>query len=184
MQRRYFIPLLVFTILAMSVFQLGTFSHNGQKMSTMVQNQPLQDQAQQAIDAAQSAINAAYSNLVFADSVGSSINDLIGSLNGAILDLNAARHAYNLTDYSTAITLAENAESAANTVSSEAQQRGVITTAQTQSQIIVTIAIVSIVLVGSYFAVTRWQKYRKQKRREFLQMEIRLTDDDDEEDAT
>ncbi|MHA2406222.1 MAG: hypothetical protein ACXACH_05675, partial [Candidatus Hermodarchaeia archaeon] len=119
----------------------------------------------------------------FADAAGSSITDLIGTLNGAITELNQARHAHNLTDYSTAISLAQGAESTANNVSDEAQLRGLTSVSQTQSQIVLVFAVILISLPASYIVIDRWQRYRKEKRQEFLRMEIRLPDDE-EEDGT
>jgi hypothetical protein len=149
-----------------------------------VYSQPSQSQALQAIEDAQAAINSAYVNLAFADSAGSEVSDLIGTLNGAILALSQARRAYNQTDYSTAITLADGAATTAQTVSTEAQLRGITTTAQTQSLIVVVVAVVLISLPTSYFVVSRWTQYRKEKRQEFLRMEIRLPDDEKEEDTS
>jgi hypothetical protein len=139
-------------------------------------------QAQQAIDAAQTAINSAYTRLAFADAAGSPIDDLIGTLNGAILELIQARQAYNQSDYSTAITLAANAETTANTVGDEAQLRGFTTLAQIQAQIVLVIVIILISIPVSYYAIARWQHYRKAKQHEFLRMEIRLPDDDEEDE--
>jgi hypothetical protein len=145
-------------------------------------SQPPQNQAQQAIDAAQTAINTAYATLAFADSVGSSITDLIGTLNAAIIELNHARIAYNRTDYSTAITLAETAETTAQAVGDEAQFRGITTLSQTQAQFVLVFAVVLLSFPIGYFAITSWQKYRKEKRRTFLRMEVRLPDDEVEDE--
>lgn len=179
MQRRYFVLILVIPLLAMSQ---GLFLQ-GFRISPVAATHSQPSQALQAIDTAQSAINAAYINLVFADNAGSSITDLIGTLNGAITELNQARNAYTAADYATAITLAENAESTANAVSNEAYLRGVTTTAQVQAQIVFIFAVILISILASYFALSRWQQYRKQKRREFLQLEIRLPDDEEEEQS-
>jgi hypothetical protein len=149
---------------------------------TFVQ-QPLQNQAQQAIDTAQTAINTAYTNLAFADAAGSSITDLIGTLNGAITELTQARHAYNLADYSTALSLAQGAESTANNVSDEAQLRGLTSVSQTQAQIVLVFAVILISLPVSYLVIEHLQRYRKQKKQEFLRMEIRLPDDEEEDDT-
>ena len=184
MHRQPFVLLLIFPLLIVSLGILGTSSHNAVPIPATNVYQPLQDQAQQAIDTAQSAINTAYTNLAFADSVGSSINDLIGTLNEAIVELNQARQAYNLTDYSTAIILAEGAENTANTIRSEAQLRGITTVAQTQAMILPVVTVILISIPASYFVVTRWQRYRKEKRREFLRMEIQLPDDEKEDEKT
>jgi hypothetical protein len=177
MQRRSFVLVFVLPLLAMS---LGGFSQGFRSSPSAVTfSQP--SQAQQAIDAAQTAINDAYISLVFADNAGSPITDLIGTLNEAITELNQARNAYDAADYATAIILAENAESTANTVNNEAHLRGLTTTAQVQAQIVFIFAVILISVLASYFAVSRWQQYRKQKRREFLRMELRLPDDEEEE---
>ena len=140
---------------------------------------PLQQSAaQQAIDSAQTAINVAYVNLRTADAAGAQVTDLIGTLNNAIRDLTQARSAYDATNYGQAISLATNAENNATTVTSEAQSRGQAAVLQFQVQLTVTIALVVIVVVIVYFAITRWQRYRKQQKREFLQMRIQLPDDD------
>ncbi|MFX1404224.1 MAG: hypothetical protein ACFE9D_07095 [Promethearchaeota archaeon] len=179
MQRRYSVLILVTPLLAIS---LGLFSQGVRLFPvTAIHSQP--SQAQQAIDAAQNAINAAYINLVFADNAGSLITDLIGTLNGAITELNQARNAYAAADYATAITLAETAESTAHAVSNEAHLRGVTITAQIQAQIVFIFAVILISILASYFAISRWHQYRKQKQREFLRMEIRLPDDEEEEQS-
>jgi len=182
MHRQHFVLLLTFPLLIMSLSILGFSSRSDSSMSAVFVGQPPQDQAQQAINGAQTAINIAYTNLAFADTVGSPIVDLIGTLNAAIVELNLARQAYIQTDYSTAITLAVNAQTTANTVSDEAQLRGVTTVAQTQAQIMLVIAVIVISIPLSYFVVTRWQQYRREKRREFLQMEIRLPDEEEEDE--
>lgn len=147
-------------------------------------SQPPQHQAQEAIDAAQMAINTAYTTLTFADSVGSSITDLISTLNAAINELNQARIAYNRTDYSTAITLAESAETTAQAVGNEAQVRGTTTLSQTQAQLVLVFAVVLLSFPIGYIAITSWQKYRKEKRRAFLQMEVRLPDEEEEDETS
>jgi hypothetical protein len=177
MQRRALVLIFVIPLLAMS---LGLFSQ-GLRISPSAITHSQPSQAQEAIDAAQNAINTAYISLIFADNAGSPITDLIETLNEAITALNYARNAYDVADYATAITLAENAESTANAVSNEAQLRGVTTTAQVQAQILAIFAVILISSLASYFVLSRWQQYRKQKRREFLRMEIRLPDDEEEE---
>jgi hypothetical protein len=137
-------------------------------------------QAQQAIDEAQSAINTAYIDLVYADSAGASIIDLISSLNSAINVLNQARAAYNTNDYSSAITLAGNAQNTALSVSDQAGTRRFATLAQQQVQIIVIIAVVVITVFITYFALTRIIHYRREKKQEFLRMEIQLQDEEEE----
>ncbi len=181
MQRQHFVPLLIFPLLIVSLRIPGLFSQSVGTLNAVSFIQPPQDQAQQAINDAQTAINEAYTNLAFADAAGSPITDLIGSLNGVISELTQARLAYNRTDYTTAITLAEAAESTAHEISDEAQLRGLTTIAQTQAQILLIFAIILISIPMSYLAITRWQQYRKRKRREFLQMEIRLPDEEEDE---
>ena len=181
MQRQHIVLLLAFPMLLMGLSISGHLAHNVSfSLPTSVQ-QPPQNQAQQAIEAAQTAINTAYTNLAFADAAGSSITDLVNSLNGAIIALNQARRAYNLTNYSTAISLAQGAETTANNVSDEAQLRGLTSVSQTQSQIVLVFAVILISLPVSYLLIDRWQQYRKQKRREFLRMEIRLPEDEEED---
>ncbi len=183
MQRQHFVLLLVFPFLLVSLNLLGLYTYSVGLNQSISLNQPPQDLAQQAINEAQTAINTAYTTLAFADAAGSPIIDLISTLNGAIGQLNQARHAYNQTDYPTAITIAETVTNTANTVNEEAQLRGITTVAQTQAQILFVIAVVVISVPTTYFAVTYWQQYRKAKRREFLQMEIRLPDEDEEEET-
>jgi hypothetical protein len=141
-------------------------------------------QAQQAIDNAQSAINSAYTDLMLADSTGASITDLQGSLNGAITELNQARSAFNATDYPSAITLAESAQATADSVSIEASTRRSTTLAQQQAQIIITIGAVIITVFITYFALTRIIRYQREKKREFLRMEIRLPDEEEDGEDT
>ncbi|MFX1565759.1 MAG: hypothetical protein ACFFCH_07200 [Promethearchaeota archaeon] len=184
MQRQHFLLLLTMPLLFLSVSFIGNPIQSAGSHSDLVYSQPSPNQAQQAIEAAQTAINSAYFNLIFADAAGSEITDLISTLNRAILELNQARQAYNQTDYSTAITLADGAATTAQTVSTEAQLRGLTTTAQTQSLIIVVVAVVLFSLPTSYFVVSRWTQYRKEKRRKFLRMEIRLPDDEKEEETS
>jgi hypothetical protein len=170
MQRQHLVLLLTFPLLIMSLSISGFLTQSvGLAPETFVQ-QPPQNQAQQAIEAAQTAINTAYTNLAFADAAGSPITDLIGTLNGAIIELNQARRAYNLTDYSTAISLAQGVETTAHNVSDEAQLRGLTSVSQTQAQILLVFAVILISLPASYMVIDRWQKYRKQKRHEFLRM--------------
>jgi hypothetical protein len=139
-----------------------------------------QSEAQQAINSAQTAINTAYVNVRTADAAGAQVTDLIGTLNNAIHDLNQARSAYDMTNYGQAISLATNAENNATTVTSEAQSRGQAAVLQFQVQLTATITLVVIIVVIVYFVITRWQRYRKQQKREFLQMRIQLPDDDQE----
>ena len=141
-------------------------------------------QAQQAIDDAQSAINTAYADLMLADSTGASITDLLGSLNGAITVLNQARSAFNATDYTSAITLAESAQGTADSVSIEASTRRAATLVQQQALIIIIIAVVIITVFITYFALTRIIRYQREKKREFLRMEIRLSDEEEEGEDT
>ncbi|MDO8055909.1 MAG: AC78 family protein [Candidatus Hermodarchaeota archaeon] len=165
---------------------LGTMSLYGVCTSISLNNYYLtktplqQSEAQQAIDSAQDAINTAYTHVQTADAAGAQISDLISTLNTAIRDLNQARTAYDATNYGQAITLATNAENNATIVTSEAQNRGYSATLQIQVQIIATIAVVVIVIVVLYFVITRWQRYRQQQKREFLQMRIHLPEDDQE----
>ena len=183
MQRQRLVLLVAFPLLIMSLNITGHLTHLVGLAPETVLQQPTPNQAQQAIETAQNAINTAYTNLAFADAAGSSISDLINTLNGAINNLNQARHAYNLTNYSTAISLAQGAETTANTVSDEAHLRGLTSISQTQSQILLVIAVILISLPASYMIIDRWQKYRKQKRQEFLRMEIRLPEDEEEDDT-
>ena len=141
-------------------------------------------QALAAINAAQTAINTAYTNLAFADITGADITDLIGTLNTAINELDQARRAYNNTNYASAITLAENAQNTADSISEEAQIRRYTALIQLQVQAIIIIAFVVIAIIIGYFVVTRWQKYHKEKRREFMQMEIQLPNEEDEGETT
>jgi hypothetical protein len=183
MQRQHLVLLLAFPLLILSLSISGHLTQSvGLAPETFAQ-QPSQNQAQQAINVAQTAINTAYTNLAFADAAGSSIMDLVATLNGAIIELNQARRAYNQTDYSTAISLAQGVETTANNVSDEAQLRGLTSISQTQGQIVLVFAVVLISLPASYMVVERWQKYRKQKKQEFLRMEIRLPDDEEEDDT-
>jgi hypothetical protein len=139
-----------------------------------------QSEAQQAIESAQTAINAGYVTVRTADAAGAQVTDLIGTLNNAIRDLNQARSAYDATNYGQAISLATNAENNATSVTSEAQSRGLAAVLQFQVQLILTITLIVLVVIIVYFAITRWQRYRKQQKREFLQMRIQLPDDDQE----
>ena len=180
MQRQHFVLLLVFPFLLASLSLPALFAYSVGPDHTISLNQPPQDQAQQAINEAQTAINTAYTTLAFADAAGSPIIDLISTLNGAIGQLSQARHAYNQTNYPTAITIAEAVTITANTVNEEAHLRGITTVAQTQAQILFVFAVVVISIPTTYFAITYWQQYRKAKRREFLQMGIRLPDEEDE----
>lgn len=141
-------------------------------------------EAQQAIDAAQLAIYVAYNALLLADSTGALITDLISDLNGAIDVLNSARQSYNASDYPTAITQAENAENTATTVKEQAQMRYGATLAQVQAQVIIIAAVIAIIVVVMYLGLTRWRRYQSQKRRELLQMEVRLPDQDKEDELT
>ena len=141
-------------------------------------------QAQQAIDDAQSAINSAFTDLMLADSTGASITDLLGSLNGAIIELNQARSAFNATDYPSAITLAESAQTTADSVSVEASTRRSATLVQQQAQIIIIIGVVIITVFITYFALTRIIRYQREKKRKFLRMEIRLPDKEEEGEDT
>ena len=165
--------------LSSPVIALTTVSQFGHEQ---VYFQP-EAQAQQAIDGAQSAINSAYTDLMLADSTGASITDLLGSLNGAITELNQARSAFNATDYPSAITLAESAQATADSVSIEASARRSATLVQQQAQIIIIIGVVIITVFITYFALTRIIRYQREKKREFLQMEIRLSDEEDGEDT-
>ena len=184
MKRQHSVLLLVFPFLIVGLSLAWSVNFPYDKNPSILVGQIQQAQAQQAINEAQTAINAAYTTLVFADSAGSPINDLISTLNQAISDLNHARRAYNQTDYTTATTLAEGVESTANAVNAEAQIRGITTVAQIQAQILFVFAVVLISIPTTYFVVSRWQEYRKAQRREFLQMEIRLPDEDEEEEKT
>lgn len=141
-------------------------------------------QAQQAIDDAQNAINTAYTDLMLADSTGATITDLLDSLNGAITELNQARSAFNATDYTSAITLAESAQTTADSVSIEASTRHSATLAQQQAQIIIIIGGVIITIFITYFALTRIIRYQREKKREFLRMEIRIPDEEEEGEDT
>ncbi len=141
-------------------------------------------QAQQAIDDAQSAINIAYTDLMLADSTGASITDLLDSLNSAITELNQARSAFNATDYSSAISLAESAQATADSVSTEATTRRSGTLVQQQAQIIIIIGVVIITIFVTYFALTRIIHYQREKKQEFLRMEIRLPDEEEEREDT
>ncbi|MFX1299450.1 MAG: hypothetical protein ACFFDE_00790 [Promethearchaeota archaeon] len=137
-------------------------------------------QAQQAIDDAQSAINTAYTDLMLADSTGASITDLLDSLNGAIIELNQARSSLNATDYPSAITLAESAQATADAVSVEASARHSATIVQQQAQIIIIIGVVIITVFVTYFTLTRILRYQREKKREFLRMEIRLLEEEED----
>ena len=181
MQRQHFLLLFTVPFLFLGLCVIGSTIQIANSYPSLSYTQPSQNQALQAIDTAQASINSAYAHLVFADAAGSEITDLISTLNGAILELNQARQAYNQTDYSTAITLADDAATTAQTVSTEAQLRALTTNAQTQSLIVVVVAVVLISLPTSYFVVTQLAQYRKTRRREFLRMEIRLPDDEQEE---
>ncbi|MFX0079050.1 MAG: hypothetical protein ACFE8O_07400 [Candidatus Hermodarchaeota archaeon] len=166
--------------LSSPVIALNTSSPFGQKHVLL---QP-DAQAQQAIDAAQTAINTAYTDLMLADSTGASITDLLGSLNGAITELNQARSAYNDTDYTSAITLAESAQATADSVSIEASTRRSATLVQQQAQIIIIIGVVIITVFITYFALTRIIRYQREKKQEFLRMEIRLPDEEEDGEDT
>jgi type II secretory pathway pseudopilin PulG len=139
-----------------------------------------QSEALQAINSAQDAINSAYEHVRTADGAGAQVVDLISTLNVAIQDLTGARTAYDSANYGQAITLATSAENNATIVRSEAQSRGASAALQFQVQIIGSIALIVIVVVIVYFAITRWQRYRRQQKREFLQMRIQLPNDDQE----
>jgi hypothetical protein len=167
----------------MSLSISGHLTQNADLAPEIFVLQPPQNQAQQAIEDAQTAINTAYTNLVFADAAGSSITDLIGTLNGAIIELNQARRAFNLTDYTSAISWAQGAETIANNVSDEAQLRGLTSVSQTQAQIVLVFAVILISLPASYMVIDRWQRYRKQKKQEFLHMEIRLPEEEEEDNS-
>ncbi|MFX0170009.1 MAG: hypothetical protein ACFE89_11740 [Candidatus Hodarchaeota archaeon] len=133
-----------------------------------------QSEALQAINAAQDAINTAYMHVRTADATGAPVSDLISSLNDAIGILNQARREYDAANYGQAITLANSVQIDAEAVTNEAQTRSYSVTLQLQIQLTITIALIVIVVVILYFAITRWQRYRKQKKREFLQMRIQL----------
>jgi signal transduction histidine kinase len=139
-----------------------------------------QSEALQAINSAQAAINTAYTQVRTADAAGAQVSDLISTLNTAIRDLNQARTAYDAANYGQAITLATSVGNEADVVTSEAQNRAHIATTQFQVQLIAAITLVVVVVVVLYFGITRWQRYRKQKKREFLQMRIQLPDDEQE----
>jgi hypothetical protein len=184
MQRQHIILLLGFTLLLVSLSSAGivysTFHSSSHR--SVVPSQ--QSEAEQAISAAQTAINVAYNNLVVADRTGAPISDLIDNLNTAITYLNQARTAYTTTDYATAITQAENAQNTANSITEQSQTRRFATLAQLQVQLFLAIAVTVIVILITYFAVTRWYKYQKQQRRDLLQMEIRLPQEDEEGEDT
>jgi hypothetical protein len=184
MQRQHFLLLLTLPVLFLSLSVICNSIQSAGPHHRLLYWQPSPNQAQQAIDDAQTAINTAYINLAFADSTGSEITDLISTLNGAISALNQARQAFNQTDYSTTVTLANEAATNAQTVSNEAQLRGLTTSAQTNSLIVVVIAVVLLSLPTSYFVIARLAQHRKEKRRAFLRMEIRLPDDEQEEETS
>lgn len=141
-------------------------------------------EAQQAINDAQTAINEAYLLLTIADSIGTEISDIIGTLNGAINTLNQARSAFNASDYTTAITLANSAQHTAEDVGTQAAQRYDATRVHLLILITVILAVVVIIIVVTYFAIRRWRTYRKQKRQEFLRMEIRLPEENKESESS
>ncbi len=180
MQRQYAILILICPLFIASLGLQGPVLVISNQTPVVTLTQSQETQAQQAINAAQTAINTAYINLVYADTTGSPISDLIEALNGAIVELNQARRAYNATDYATAITLAENAQTTANSISEDAQVRRYTTFVQIQAQLFFIIAVAVIALLITYFALAQWRKYRKEKRRELLQMEIRLPDEQEE----
>ncbi len=183
MKRQHVVLLLGFTLLLLALSSPGIVYSTLYSSFHFLVSSSQQSEAEQAINSAQSAINVAYNHLVVADRTGAPIIDLIEDLNSAINDLNQARTAYNNMDYAFAITLAGNAQDTANSVTDQSQQRRFATLAQLQVQIILAIVVTAIAILVTYFALTRWYKYRKQKRRDFLQMEIRLPDEDEEDES-
>ena len=182
MKRQHMVLLLGFTLLLVTLSSPEIVYSTLNCSFHFLVSPSQQSEAEQAISTAQSAINVAYTHLVVADRTGAPIIDLIENLNNAIADLNQARIAYNNMDYTSAITLAGNAQNTANSISDQSQHRRFATLAQLQVQIILAIAVTVIVILVTYFALTRWYKYRKQQRRDLLQMEIRLPDEDEEGD--
>lgn len=169
---------LLLIIFAINLFTIPLFCHFQPAIHSSIYQPEVE--AQQAIDDAQTAINEAYLLLTIADSIGVEINDIISTLNGAINTLNQARSAFNASDYTTAMTLANTAQNTAEGVGTQAAQRYDATRVQLIIQIIIILAVVVIVIVVTYFAIRRWRTYRKQKRQEFLQMEIRLPEENKE----
>ena len=65
-------------------------------------------------------------------------------------------------------------------MSEQAGIRSSATVAQLQLQIIIVIAVVVITIFITYFALTRIIRYQRDKKQEFLRMEIQLPDDEEE----
>lgn len=172
---------LLFIIFTVNLITIPLFYHT--PLTTHSFDYQPEIEAQQAINDAQTAINEAYLLLTIADLIGAEINDIIGTLNGAISTLNQARSAFNASDYTTAMTLADTAQHIAEDVGTQAAQRYDATRVHLLIQIIVILAVVVIVIVVTYFAIRRWRTYRKQKRQEFLQMEIRLPEENKESET-
>ncbi len=181
MKRQHMVLLLGFTLLLITLSSPGIIYSAFHSPFRFLVIPSQQSEAENAINAAQSAINIAYTHLVVADRTGAPIIDLIESLNNAIADLNQARTVYNNMDYTSAITLAGNAQYIADSITEQSQHRRIATLVQLQVQIILAIAVTAIVILVTYLALTRWYKYRKQQRRDLLQMEIRLPDEEDDE---
>ncbi len=148
---------------------------------TMSCTQDEEDQAQAAITDAQAAINSAVAVLIQADFTGADISDLIILLNSAIDELRIARAAFNLTDYSSAIQYAQNANALADQVSEDAHFRHFFALQNSVLQI-GTIFIVILFVAGlSYSLFLYWTKREKQQRTTLLRMEIRLPEKENEE---
>lgn len=133
-----------------------------------------QIEAQQAIDTAQTAIFEAFGQITQADLAGADITDLVLTLNMAINNLNLARAAYNVSEYASAILLAESARDAAEVVSNEAQSRLVIAHTNSTIQILLIVTVVVAAVVITYLLITRWQKHKQQRTRTLLRMKISL----------
>ncbi|MFX1475157.1 MAG: hypothetical protein ACFFCO_06760 [Promethearchaeota archaeon] len=155
------------------IFSLSIISlSNG--LALALNHSASQTEAQQAIDTAQTAIYEAFGQITQADLVGADITDLVSGLNLAINNLNLAHAAFDASDFTSAIQLAEMAQSAAEVIINEAQSRLALTlTSSLIHLLLIGIVIVTAVIV-TYFLITRWQKHRQQQTRRLLGMEIRL----------
>ncbi len=155
-------------ILCLSIIGLS----NG--LALALKQSDFQNEAQQAIDTAQTTIYEAFNQITQTDLAGADITDLASALNTAINNLNLARAAFNASEFTTAIQLAESAQNTAEGVIDEAQRRLAIALTNSATQILLVCVVVVTAVIITYMLITRWKKHRRQQTREILRMKIRL----------
>ncbi|WP_287584069.1 hypothetical protein [Candidatus Borrarchaeum sp.] len=141
-----------------------------------------QASANRAINEAQDSIYMAYKSIAQADQAGGDVTNLVDQLNTAVSLLEEARDSYGQGDYSTAYEKAVEAESIAETVKQNADDLHARASFARSLQIIVIPVVIVLVVIFSYIFIKRgWKWLERKADEEFLEMEIGIPAEEEEE---